>query len=59
MTLTDMLGITNKPDYTYANKLEAMATRNGFTPNVSYKPIGNYLSYRPFDRDYYINKLNA
>ena len=26
---------------------------------VRARQIGNYLTYRPFDRDYYINKLNA
>lgn len=25
---------------------------------VGYAPIGNYLSYRPLDRDFYINKMN-
>lgn len=25
---------------------------------AGYAPIGNYLSYRPLDRDYYINKIN-
>ena len=26
---------------------------------VSWSPVGNKLTYRPFDRDYYTNKLNA
>lgn len=26
---------------------------------MSYKPVGNYLTYRPFDRNFYINKLNS
>ena len=26
---------------------------------VDYTPIGNYLTYKPLDRNYYINKLNA
>lgn len=59
MSLTDALGITNKPDYTYANKLEAMATQAGYAPRVSFDPIGDYMRYTPLDRDYYINKLNA
>ena len=35
------------------------ATRGGSYMPVSWNPIGNKLTYRPFDRDYYINKLNA
>ena len=27
-------------------------------PAIEAEPIGNYLSYNPFDRDFYINKLN-
>lgn len=59
MTLTDALGLTNKPDYTYANKLEAAAERLGYAPNVQYKPIGDYMRYRPFDRLFYANQLQA
>ena len=35
------------------------ATRGGSYMPVSWNPIGNKLTYRPFDRDYYTNKLNA
>ena len=56
--LSDALGITNNPDYTEAAQIEA-ATRGGSYMPVSWNPIGNKLTYRPFDRDYYINKLNA
>lgn len=56
--LTDALGITNNPDYTEAAQIEA-ATRGGSYMPVSWNPIGNKLTYRPFDRDYYTNKLNA
>lgn len=56
--LSDALGITNKPDYTEAAQIEA-ATRGGSYIPVSWNPIGNKLTYRPFDRDYYTNKLNA
>lgn len=56
--LSDALGFTNKPDYTEAAQIEA-ATRGGSYMPVSWNPIGNKLTYRPFDRDYYINKLNA
>ena len=57
-TLSDALGITNNPDYTEAAQIEA-ATRGGSYMPVSWNPIGNKLTYRPFDRDYYTNKLNA
>ena len=57
-SLTDALGATNRPDYTEAAQIDA-ATRSGSYMPVSWSPIGNKLTYRPFDRDYYINKLNA
>ena len=56
--LSDALGITNKPDYTEAAQIEAATRGDSYIP-VSWNPIGNKLTYRPFDRDYYINKLNA
>lgn len=57
-TLSDTLGLTNKPDYSEAAMIEA-ATRGGSYMPVDWNPIGNKLTYRPFDRDYYTNKLNA
>lgn len=46
----------SSPDYSAANAIEAV----DITPaTVGYTPVGNYLSYKPFDRDYYLNKLNA
>ena len=49
----------SRPDYTSANTiLEAANQAGNYTP-IGYTPIGNYLQYRPFDRNYYINKLNA
>ena len=54
--LTDTLGWTNKPDYDNAD-LVGSAVDN--LTNVKFTPIGNYLTYRPLDRNYYINKLNA
>lgn len=49
----------SKPDYSNANTiLEAANNVGNYTP-VTYNPIGNYLTYKPFDRNYYINKLNA
>lgn len=49
----------SRPDYTSADTiLEAANQAGNYTP-VGYTPIGNYLQYRPFDRNFYINKLNA
>ena len=59
MTLTDALGLTNKPDYTYADKLEAAAEKAGYAPNVTFNPIGDYMRYRPLDRLFYSNQLQA
>ena len=57
-SLTDALGATNRPDYSEAAQIDA-ATRGGSYMPVSWSPVGNKLTYKPFDRDYYINKLNA
>ena len=49
----------SKPDYTDVNTiLEASDQIGNYTP-VNYTPIGNYLTYKPFDRNFYTNKLNA
>lgn len=49
----------SKPDYTSADAiLEAANQASNYTP-IGYTPIGNYLQYRPFDRNFYLNKLNA
>lgn len=53
------LNLFNNPDYSNADAvLEAANQAGNYTP-VGYTPIGNYLTYKPFDRNYYINKLNA
>lgn len=57
--LTDALGLTNKADYSNAARVAAAARGlSDYTP-VKYTPSGTYLTYRPFDRDYYLNKYNA
>lgn len=56
---TDLLGLTNKPDYEPANMVLEASEGLGAAPSVRFNPIGNYLTYNPFDRDYYINRLNA
>lgn len=49
----------SRPDYTSADAiLEAANQAGNYTP-IGYTPIGNYLQYRPFDRSFYLNKLNA
>lgn len=51
--------VFNKSDYSNADAiLEAANNVGKFTP-IDYDPIGNYLQYKPFDRNYYINKLDA
>ena len=49
----------SKPDYTSANTILEAANQAGNYIPVGYTPIGNYLQYRPFDRNFYLNKLNA
>ena len=49
----------SRPDYTSADTiLEAANQAGNYTP-IGYTPIGNYLQYRPVERDFYLNKLNA
>lgn len=49
----------SSPDYTSADAiLEAANQAGNYTP-IGYTPIGNYLQYKPFDRNFYLNKLNA
>lgn len=57
--LSDALGITNKPDYGSAQAMLEASRGSGIYQPVRFNPIGNYLTYRPFDRDYYLNKMNA
>lgn len=55
-SLTDALGVTNKPDYTnpniIGNSLKGAST-------VRFSPVGNYLTYTPLDREFYLNSLRA
>lgn len=53
---SDLMGWTNKPDYTNANLVGSVVDN---LSTIDYNPIGSYLTYRPLDRDYYTNKLNA
>ena len=55
---TDLLGLTNKPDYSMANKFEALANKGDYIP-VSPTPIGNYMKYNPMDYNYGLNLLHS
>lgn len=58
-SLTDALGLTNKPDYSNADAL-LEATRNlGTYDQVKSSPIGNYLTYTPFDREFHTNNMRS
>lgn len=59
MSMTDALGLTNKPDYGEAEAVLEAAKNAGTYNPIKFRPVGNYLTYRPFDRDFYTNKLNA
>ena len=52
----DLLGITNKPDYSGA---DAILEASKGVRDVSFRPIGDYMAYNPFDRMFYLNQLNA
>ena len=54
--LSDMLGKTNKPDYSYGNAVMNSVKGMG---RVGAPHLGNYMSYQPIDKQYYINMLNA
>ena len=49
----------SKPDYSSADRMVNVANELGNYTPISYSPIGNYLTYTPFDRNYHTNTLNA
>ena len=51
--------LLSKPDESSANTILTAAREAGQYTPISFNPIGDYIQYNPFDRDYYINKLNA
>lgn len=51
--------IFNKPDYSSSDAILNAANKAGRYTPVGFNPLGDYLTYKPFDRNYYINKLNA
>ena len=53
--LASLSDLFSRPDYGSADMIGGVDLG---AEAVGYAPIGNYLSYRPLDRDYYINKMN-
>lgn len=53
--LASLSDLFSKPDYGSADMIGGVDLG---AEAAGYAPIGNYLSYRPLDRDYYINKMN-
>ena len=53
--LASLSDLFSKPDYGSADRIGGVDLG---AEAVGYAPIGNYLSYRPLDRDFYINKMN-
>lgn len=53
--LASLSDLFSKPDYGSADMIGGIDLG---AEAVGYAPIGNYLSYRPLDRDFYINKMN-
>lgn len=51
--------IFSKPDYSSSDAMLNAANEVGRYTPVGFNPLGDYLTYRPFDRNYYINKLDA
>lgn len=59
LAITDAFGLTNKPDYSNAEAIiEASKRASAYNP-VKFKPIGDYLTYNPFDTEYYANQLRS
>ena len=54
---TDLLGITNTPDFSSAQAIEKAAERVGTPSLIRAQTIGNRLAYTPFDTNYYANKI--
>lgn len=53
---SDLMGWTNKPDYSNAQSILDAA---GSIGDVHYTPIGDYMRYTPLDRLFYANQLGA
>lgn len=53
---SDLMGWTNKPDYSNAQSILDAASSIG---DVRFSPIGDYMRYTPLDRLFYANQLGA
>lgn len=53
--LASLSDLFSRPDYGSADMIGGVGLG---AEEAGYAPIGNYLSYRPLDRDYYINKMS-
>ena len=53
------INLFSKPDYSSVDKITDAANAVGKYNNVGYKPVGNYMTYKPMDKNYYTNMLNA
>lgn len=59
LTITDLLGLTNKADYTNANAVIDASKKAATYNPVSFKTISDYMTYNPFDTEYHANQLRA
>lgn len=57
-TIGALSSVFEKPDYTNSN-LILDAANNLSRDRVSSRPINNYLTYKPLDRNYYLSKLQG
>lgn len=55
--ITDGLGITNVPNYEFADPLVDIAAQR--SAPAYWNPIGDYLPYKPVDKNFAINQMNA
>ena len=59
LALTDAFGLTNKPNYSNANNIIEAARKASIYNPIRFKPIGDYLTYNPFDTEYHANQLRS
>lgn len=53
-----LTSVIQKPDYSNSDLILGIAN-NLSKDKVRYRPISNYLTYRPLDRNYYLNQLKG
>lgn len=57
--LTDLAGLTNKPDYSDINKITDIAGNVTKNPDTNAQMIGNYVKFNPLDTSYMANRAAA